>query len=81
MFQQLQPPVVETVSSVKRSENWSHPIPSIGLGRKTTTTTHYQIPDLCSSDNALLYNSSDFTTRNTMDNVSILYFFNFQKLK
>ena len=28
-----------TGSSVKRSENWSHPIPSIGLGRKTTTTT------------------------------------------
>ena len=29
-----------TGSSVKRSENWiwSHPIPSIGLGRKTTTT-------------------------------------------
>ena len=28
-----------TGSSVKRSENWSHPIPSIGLGRQTTTTT------------------------------------------
>ena len=28
-----------TGSSVKRSENWSHPIPSIGLGRHTTTTT------------------------------------------
>ena len=28
-----------TSSSVKRSENWSHPITSIGLGRKTTTTT------------------------------------------
>ena len=27
-----------TGSSVKRSENWSHPIPSIGLGRQTTTT-------------------------------------------
>ena len=27
-----------TGSSVKRSENWSHPIPSIGLGRHTTTT-------------------------------------------
>ena len=26
-----------TGSSVKRSENWSHPIPSIGLGRHTTT--------------------------------------------
>ena len=23
----------------ERSENWSHPIPSIGLGRQTTTTT------------------------------------------
>ena len=28
-----------TVSSVKRSENWSHPILSIGLGRHTKTTT------------------------------------------
>ena len=28
-----------TGSSVKRSENWCHPIPSIGLGRQTTTTT------------------------------------------
>ena len=28
-----------TGSSVKRSENWSHPIPSIGLGRQTTTKT------------------------------------------
>ena len=27
-----------TGSSVKRSINWSHPIPSIGLGRQTTTT-------------------------------------------
>ena len=27
----------ETGSSVKKSENWSHPIPSIGLGRQTTT--------------------------------------------
>ena len=27
-----------TGSSVKRSENLSHPIPSIGLGRQTTTT-------------------------------------------
>ena len=27
-----------TGSSVKRSENWSHPITSIGLGRQTTTT-------------------------------------------
>ena len=26
-----------TGSSVKRSENWSHPIPSISLGRQTTT--------------------------------------------
>ena len=26
-----------TGSSVKRSENWSHPIPSIGLVRQTTT--------------------------------------------
>ena len=26
-----------TGSSVKRSGNWSHPIPSIGLGRQTTT--------------------------------------------
>ena len=26
-----------TGSSVKRSKNWSRPIPSIGLGRKTTT--------------------------------------------
>ena len=24
----------------KRSENWSRPIPSIGLGRQTTTTTY-----------------------------------------
>ena len=24
--------------SVKRFENWSHPIPAIGLGRHTTTT-------------------------------------------
>ena len=35
---------------------------------------------LCSGDNTLMYNSSDFTTRNTMDNVSILYLFTFQKL-
>ena len=28
-----------TGSSVNRSENWSRPIPSIGLGRHTTTTT------------------------------------------
>ena len=27
-----------TGSSVKRSENWSRPISSIGLGRQTTTT-------------------------------------------
>ena len=24
---------------MKRSENWIHPIPSIGLGRQATTTT------------------------------------------
>ena len=29
-----------TGSSVKRSENWSHPIPSIGLRRQTTTTLY-----------------------------------------
>ena len=28
-----------TGGSVKISENWSHPIPSIGLGRHTTTST------------------------------------------
>ena len=32
-----------TGSSVKRSENWSRPIPSIGLGRQTTTI-HESIP-------------------------------------
>ena len=48
----------------------------------TTTSTHTPITRfltsiffLCSSDNALLYNSSDITTRNTMDNVSILFFY------
>ena len=30
-----------TGSSVKRSENWSHPIPSICLGRQTTTTDDF----------------------------------------
>ena len=39
MFQRLQPPVVElAVLWKKRSENWSRPIPSIGLGRQTTTS-------------------------------------------
>ena len=36
MFQRLQPPVVEFGGSVKRSANWSRPIPSIVLGRHTT---------------------------------------------
>ena len=30
-------------SFVKRSENWGHPIPSIGLGRHTTTTESIQV--------------------------------------
>ena len=39
MFQRLQLSVVELAVRCKRSENWSHLIPSIGLGRHTTTTT------------------------------------------
>ena len=39
MFQRLQPPVVELAVLWKKiSENWSRPIPSIGLGRQTTTS-------------------------------------------
>ena len=37
MFQRLQPPVVE-LAVLQGSENWSHPISSIGLGRRTTST-------------------------------------------
>ena len=36
-----------TGSSVKRSENWSNPIPSIGLGRHTTTTTISSVLLMC----------------------------------
>ena len=48
MFQRLQPPVVElAVLWKKRSENWSRPIPSIGLGRQTTTTLMHVLLVFC----------------------------------
>ena len=44
-----------TSSSVKRSEKWSHPIPSIGLGRHTTTTTSHTKWKVFFLENCLVY--------------------------